>query len=321
MYKNPPGNINDLRRRVADFAGANNIIVKQIQNELGNSILAQMLPGGVVIKGGGSLALRYPPKEVRYTSDLDLVYKQSLDEFMSNFKENLEVGWGNFKGNLIDRGETESINMPYDKKMTPLNVKLTYKDKPFMTVEIDAVSQVFDEVDSAQIVRNSLGNSLFEEIVLPIPADSKLMSLENQLAQKIQALANPNQERSHDLIDIQTILTMDRENIDFKKFSVCLRREFKLNKINYPLNIEQISNINKSGYNILLAENPGKLPFEEALKIVDDITNKGFDTENTKMPKNIGTVFVKLDSHHRVHRGTSSQNPASQIKSQSHRLG
>jgi hypothetical protein len=272
-YKKPPGNINDIRKRIKEFSDREGIPFVRIQDELAYAALTQMLPSNTAVKGGSALSLRYPMTETRYTQDFDIVHKQSIDEFKLEFSENLKKGWNDFTGELVSRGMP--ADAPRHFEITYLNVKLRYKEKPFATVEMDVVVESFDEVSTSVELENISNSNIFDELMLPIPKSARAISIENQLAQKVDGVANPRVKRPRDLADIQLILR-NEPNIDFDKVNEYIVREFKLSGKEYPLNIPHITELNKLGYEKMRVERSNLLPFESALDIAKKLADNAF---------------------------------------------
>jgi hypothetical protein len=67
---------------------------------MANVIVGQFLDGAVM-RGGGSLKLRYGGAITRYTMDFDAARSVAESEFVERFTSRLAVGWNGFSGRLV----------------------------------------------------------------------------------------------------------------------------------------------------------------------------------------------------------------------------
>jgi hypothetical protein len=276
QYKNPPGNAADLERRINKLSTESDVPMQKIKLDIGNGVISQLLPNEVIIKGGSSMALRYPPSEIRLTSDFDIVYKNSLQDFINEFAHNLEKGWNDFSGKIIQYNSPTRTRLPEGQYMTPIDIRLSYRGKSFNTIRVEAVNQAFDEIDTAQYIISPFENKIFEDLNIPALKEQPVMSLENQLAQKFHGIMDEEKARPNDLIDVQIILNNDKDKIEINKFNEYLKRECKLIPRKYPLDLNQITQMNKQKYDESSINYPNMLPFEQALSIVEKMTNEAF---------------------------------------------
>jgi predicted nucleotidyltransferase component of viral defense system len=246
-YKAPPGNTSDFERRIAFYARDKNIDIKRIKSDIGNMVVAQMLPPNCIVKGGGSMCIRYPIAQTRFSSDLDLVYGTSLEDFTTKFKEQLAIGWNDFTGEIQNRGSAPlNTTMPKGFEMTPIDIKLYYKSKHFRTIEIDATPEMTDEVSNADIVDFTDVFTIFEEFRLMKPKAVSLLSIEQQIAQKFEALTGQNINARH-LVDISIIINSE-ESINKEKLITSLHDTFNLAKREYSTDLSKVIQKIKNTY-------------------------------------------------------------------------
>lgn len=113
--------------------------------------------------------------------------------------------------------------------MQPYPVKLTYDSKGLTTVEVEVghneinALENFDEAPlpkDLEAVLHAMGISAFKPI--------RLLSVEQQIAQKIHALTFDHNDRAHDLIDLQILWT--QSNFDLKRTLSLCERTFRYRK-------------------------------------------------------------------------------------------
>ena len=86
---------NMLMKAAAKHPG---LVPKVVRKGFVTTIVAQMLPEGAFLKGGSALALRYPLTEARSSRDVDSTFTTSMEEFLTEFRGNLQEGWHGFTG-------------------------------------------------------------------------------------------------------------------------------------------------------------------------------------------------------------------------------
>lgn len=84
---------NMLMKAAAKHPG---LVPKVVRKGFVTTIVAQMLPEGAFLKGGSALALRYPLTEARSSRDVDSTFTTSMEEFLTEFRGNLQEGWHGF---------------------------------------------------------------------------------------------------------------------------------------------------------------------------------------------------------------------------------
>lgn len=88
---------------------------------MANTIVAQMLPSGVV-KGGASLKIRYGFAATRFTTDLDTARSDDLDAFIAQLETSLAKGWEGFTGRVAPREPAHPEGVPPAYVMQPFDI-------------------------------------------------------------------------------------------------------------------------------------------------------------------------------------------------------
>jgi hypothetical protein len=188
-----------------------------------NVIIGQMLPGSVV-KGGSALKLRYGNSTTRFTRDLDAARADNLQDFLAEFEPALSTGWNGFTGYIVERKPAQPKNVPEAYIMQPFEIKLSYKDKSWLTIPLEIGNDEIGDTDAPDYSMSPEIIGLFESIGLPEPKAVALMPIHHQIAQKLHAVSLLDSERAHDLIDLQIIAA--NEDIDFPLVKTTCQRLF-----------------------------------------------------------------------------------------------
>jgi Nucleotidyl transferase AbiEii toxin, Type IV TA system len=188
-------------------------------------IVAQMLPEGAVVKGGIGVKLRLGEVGTRATRDVDVVAGDRAN-FLEGFNVRLKVGWGTvpaskgalrkdpeapprlaFSGRARSGRQAQPQGVPTEYLMEPYVVTLHFMDKPWASVPVEVGH---DEIGGLEFADNAtevaeqlaaVGEVLGFGDLVPV----SLISLEQQIAQKIHAATVPGSERAHDLVDLQLL--------------------------------------------------------------------------------------------------------------------
>lgn len=216
----PPATAKHLRQAVERAASRLTVAPLRLQHTVASTVVLQMVPNGVV-KGGASVRQRVSEQEARLTNDLDFArpHGVSVDDFVDEFADSLEQGWGGFTGVLKKGRKASPQGVPGEYVMEPFRLSLRYRGKPYCTVVFELGHS---EVGSADDAAERLGPdvpAIFEEIGLPVPQPVRLMSAEHQIVQKIHACTSVTADgsvnaRAHDLVDIQILCAI--EDVDFE---------------------------------------------------------------------------------------------------------
>lgn len=269
--KSAPNSKPNLDKAIQRFAGD---IVKanELRNLMANAIVAQMLGKGVV-KGGSGLKFRYGSEMTRVTLDLDTAWKSSLEEFIKDLKQKLQIGWNGFSGIIKILKQATPRGIPFDYVMQPCEVKLSYLGRPWYTVQLEighneiGDADIFDSVEMPEILRE-----LFEFLAMEKPGVIPVMRLEYQIAQKLHGVSAPHSKRAHDLIDLQLISA--NGNVDLEIAVDICRKLFRYRKVHtWPPIVEK-----GDSWDRVYDEQKGALPVlptvDEAIKWVNDLIEK-----------------------------------------------
>lgn len=151
----------------------------------------------------------------RYSLDLDTARSAALDDFIDSLAENLNVGWDDFTGLLVEKTPAKPKNVPHAYVMQPFEVKLQYMGRPWLTIPLEVGHNEIGDADESDIVEAKDLYDIFDYLSLQKPAPVRLMKLEYQIAQKLHGLTEDDSIRAHDLIDLQLII--NSANIDYAK--------------------------------------------------------------------------------------------------------
>jgi len=194
---------------------------RRIRLTLANTIVGQMLPSGVV-KGGSALKLRYGDDATRFTRDLDTARDTALEEFISDLQDSLEKGWNNFSGHVARREPAKPEGVPAAYVMQPFEVKLSYNQKSWLTVPLEIGHNEIGDADEPEYEMAEDIVELFTALGFPAPDPIALMPLHHQVAQKLHGVSELGNNRPHDLIDMQVVIS--ESAIDYLKTrETCIR--------------------------------------------------------------------------------------------------
>ena len=210
-YENPPSNKASLEQRVRNLNRTDEKASARQSFFIAITVVAQMLPPGVV-KGGGGMIFRYGPG-VRTTKDLDAARRNSEESYLEEFEERLAAGWSGFTGVLKEKKSPQPKDVPEQYVAKRLKVSLSYKGELWRSVQIDLAH---NEIGIADEYVEELSADLADYVTavgLPTPRPIPLVVVEYQIAQKIHALTLPGADRSHDLIDLQLLMAEDCANL------------------------------------------------------------------------------------------------------------
>lgn len=206
-----PATVNKLRSAISAAAKNRGATVRRIQALVGNVIVAQLLPDSAV-KGGTGLKLRFGDRITRETPDLDTAFRGDRDAFVAELNSRLTAGWADFSGRAVagdQRAPADLLNrVPASYVMQPVRVRLTYRKRDFMSVELEIG---YDELEATtnEPVESEMSAEvleLFAELGLPEPAPVRVLPLHHQISQKLHACTEPGSSRAHDLVDLQLLV-------------------------------------------------------------------------------------------------------------------
>jgi len=112
--------------------------------------------------------------------------------------------------------------------MQPFEVKLSYYDKPWLTVPFEVGHNEIGDADYPEYKLSEDIIMLFDRIGLPTPTPIPCMALHHQKAQKLHGSSVYDSARAHDLIDLQLIIK--NESIDYQATRTACVRLFAYRK-------------------------------------------------------------------------------------------
>lgn len=218
----------DLDRRVRAVAGCLGIPEQRARRLLAAVVVAQMLPDGVMVKGGIGAKIRLGETGTRATSDLDVATRDQ-QRAVADLKDRLKQGWGTvpaskkqlkadpsapartaFFGELREgrqgnrpRGVDDAYLM--DRYLAPVHFISAKWTLATVTVEIGVDEFEGSSLSAPDYVMNDQVDAAVAALGCGAPRAVPVMSLEQQLAQKIHAVTDPEETRGHDLVDIQLL--------------------------------------------------------------------------------------------------------------------
>lgn len=221
----PPSSSKVLDARVRLAAAERGVPERRIRAAVSNTVVAQLLPVGVV-KGGTGLKLRLGEEGSRFTPDLDTASAADTRVFEESFAEALSVGWGvpgaMFTGTISRLAPARPRGVPTHYVMQPFKVKLSYNDRSWGSVDLEVGhDEIQCTVDPEHVIAADLV-TLFAELGLGAPGPVPVIAVEHQLAQKIHAMTAPGSERAHDLVDAQLLATSSGVDVE-KLGDICSR--------------------------------------------------------------------------------------------------
>lgn len=200
----------------------------KVRTIMANAIVAQMLPNGAV-KGGSAIKFRFGNVGTRFSDDLDTVQGKGLTGFINSLELELKKGWNGFTGHVVSRPPAKPKGVPVQYIMQPFEVKLSYNNKPWLTVMLEVGHNEIGDADEPDWGISPDISAIFKQLGFPAPNPAPLMPLRHQIAQKLHGASEPNSRRAHDLIDLQCILA--NETIDYGALKTTCQRLFAYRKM------------------------------------------------------------------------------------------
>lgn len=205
-----PLTANELRKALADVADQRGSTIKRLQSLVGNVVVGQVLPQAAV-KGGTGMKLRFGESLTRNTPDLDAAHRGDRAAFVTDLSAALATGWEGFTGAAKELPQhapaqvLERVGAAY--VMQPVAVKLKYRGKPFMTVDLevgyDELEATTSEPDEREMSDEVV--DIFAQLGLARPAPVRVLPVHHQIAQKLHACSAPGSQRAHDVVDLQLL--------------------------------------------------------------------------------------------------------------------
>lgn len=201
---NRPNSMRHLDDAIRRACGGSPGDYVRMRTLMANTIVAQMLPDGVV-KGGSAIKMRFGDAATRFTTDLDTATPSDPTVYVERLSAALSEGWEGFTGRVVPREPASPKDVPSEYVMRPFDVKLSYNGKPWCTVPLEVGHNEIGDADEADWLRLTDVERIFEQLGFLVPGEVPLMSLPHQVAQKLHALTGEG-ERLRDLVDLQLIV-------------------------------------------------------------------------------------------------------------------
>jgi hypothetical protein len=138
---------------------------------------------------------------------------------------------------------------------------MSYNSASWVTVQLElGHDEIGDTVNPDYAISPEIVE-IFEQLGFPVPEPIAVMSIPHQIAQKLHAVSGANNDRTHDLIDLQVIIANER--VDYPKTREVCQRLFASRRLqDWPPTV-----IRGSGWNELYESQLGDL---DVLQSVDD---------------------------------------------------
>ncbi len=233
-YPTPPIHRASLEQRLRNICDSLGINELRTRTSLAHTVVAQMLPAGVV-KGGAAIELRVGDRASRLTTDLDAARAatHTIETYTAELSDRLSVGWNRFTGRLVDREPADPPGVPAEYVMQPFDVKLSYNGQSFVTVPLELGHDEVGSTDQPQLALDPGIAEVIERLGFPTPAPVPVLAVEHQIAQKLHACTTPDRhgrnERAHDLVDLQILVAA--EPPDLRELATVGRRLFVARRV------------------------------------------------------------------------------------------
>jgi len=230
-HVNPPSNLKHLNKLIVSLAGSEQLGIV-FRRTIATIVVCQMLPKDAtlgsfrgLVKGGTAMKLRMGRTQVRFSADLDMSQNGTVEDFIEELQKNLQAGWADFTGRLVWKTPAKPKLIPSEYLMLPFEIKLAYKNESWTTVVFElGADEIGDTLNPEYADSNELRDD-FAVLGLPAPSPIPLLPLHHQIAQKLHACSTEENERAHDLVDLQLI--MRESDINLALIAKTCKRLFK----------------------------------------------------------------------------------------------
>lgn len=221
-YGTAPRNVRALTDRLTNVTGSR-VAGELLRRAVACVVVGQMLPDGVV-KGGAAMRIRMGTDTSRFSRDLDVAGHGEVRDFVEDLQQRLRTGWAGFTGRVVTLDPPRPAGVPAVYVMRPFEVKLEYADRPWLTLPLDLGHDEIGDTDRPEPHLADDLVALFHDLGLPVPRPIALLSVEDQVAQKLHACSAPGSDRAHDLVDLQLLDSF--ADIDLPRAAGLCRRLF-----------------------------------------------------------------------------------------------
>ncbi len=233
-YSSPPNSRASLEQRLRNICRALGVNELRTRTSLAQTVVAQMLPAGVV-KGGTAIRLRVGDQASRLTTDLDAAHasQHTVETYTDELSIRLADGWYGFTGRLVERDPADPVGVPDDYVMRPFDVKMSYEGQSYVTVQLELGHDEVGSTAQPHLAIDADIAAIIERLGFPIPEPVPVLAVEHQIAQKLHACTTPNRgggnERAHDLVDLQILVAVDPP--DLAELAIVGRRLFAARRV------------------------------------------------------------------------------------------
>lgn len=229
MTATPP-NLDSLLRRMQNLAVEMNKPFGVVERTVANVVVSQMLPAGVV-KGGTAMRIR-AGLGARFSTDIDAVRSKGvgIDEYVDEFRTNLEAGWRDFHGRLEVLQPASPSDVPGEYVMQPFRIRLSYRDRGWLNLMFELGHDEIGATISPEMCMSDEKSEIFAILGLTKPSPVPLLAAEHQIAQKLHACTAlaprlQTNERAHDLVDLQILIMTT--SVDYSSAGFACARLFR----------------------------------------------------------------------------------------------
>lgn len=272
-YPTPPIHRAALEQRLRNICGSLGVNELRTRTSLAHTVVAQMLPAGVV-KGGAAIKLRVGDRASRLTTDLDAARaaEHTIESYTAELSDRLAEGWNGFTGRLVDREPADPPDVPAEYVMQPFEVKLSYNGQSYVTVPLELGHDEVGSTDQPRLALDAGIAEVIERLGFPTPAPVPVLAVEHQIAQKLHACTTPDRhggnERAHDLVDLQILVAA--EPPDLRELATVGRRLFAARRVApWPPTVQAWPGWNERYTDA--AEGLDVLPLTEAVAWLNDL--------------------------------------------------
>ncbi len=232
----PPPNAGSLGKRIRNLADKVEIDPDLMEVAFAQVILGQMLPG--VLRGGAALKIRIGPLGSRFSSDADLVLPHSVvPDLFEGWINHGRKQWGRFRVSISRRKkEAQPAGVPPDYVIRTYTARIFYGDSLWRAVKLEVGR---DEVGGFEQPAQEIAeewSTYFGKVGLDDPGAVALFPYPEQIVQKLDGCTRPDKngdnDRAHDLVDIQLIL-LDSQIVPSSLRDLA-RSTFAYRKVDWP---------------------------------------------------------------------------------------
>lgn len=112
--------------------------------------------------------------------------------------------------------------MPEGSRMTPMRVKLYYREQPFASIDLEILPDLSGCAEAAEERMDSGLKMMLSDLGFQHIAKPRVMNATSQVAEKLHAISRPGRIRGRDLADIAVIA--EHEAIDYEELRQVARR-------------------------------------------------------------------------------------------------